>query len=118
MTPLIDVVFILLVFFMLVSSFLDWRTIALSSAGPRAAAADARPSVLVELHADGLRLDGRPVGAEALVAAVRTRLSALSDGAVLVRPAGAVTLQDTVALLDRLAAGGVGEVRMIKGPER
>ena len=31
LTPLIDVVFILLVFFMLASSFLDWRSIDLST---------------------------------------------------------------------------------------
>ena len=30
LTPLIDVVFILLVFFMLASSFLDWRSIDLT----------------------------------------------------------------------------------------
>ena len=31
LTPLIDVVFILLVFFMLASSFLDWRSITLAA---------------------------------------------------------------------------------------
>ena len=31
LTPLIDVVFILLVFFMLASSFLDWRAIDLTA---------------------------------------------------------------------------------------
>ena len=34
LTPLIDVVFILLVFFMLTSTFLDWRPIELNAPGP------------------------------------------------------------------------------------
>jgi len=36
LTPLVDVVFILLVFFMLASSFLDWRVRPVAVAGPAA----------------------------------------------------------------------------------
>ena len=42
LTPLIDVVFILLVFFMLASSFLDWRSIDLNAPAQAAAMANNR----------------------------------------------------------------------------
>src|SRR5690606_18422295 len=55
LTPLIDVVFILLVFFMLASSFLDWRAIDLRAPGP-AAGASLEGVLYVEVRDDGLRL--------------------------------------------------------------
>ena len=54
LTPLIDVVFILLIFFMLASSFRDWRSINLRTATlGNAAGAASTGSVLVKLRADG-----------------------------------------------------------------
>jgi len=61
LTPLIDVVFILLVFFMLASSFMDWRTLSLDTRAARApaAASEATPFV-VQIRGETLALNGTP----------------------------------------------------------
>ncbi len=115
LTPLIDVVFILLVFFMLASSFLDWRAIALNA--PAAAKGGASPegALLVEVRADGLRLGAERLGLEALAERVAAQLRAAPDRRVLVRPDAGVPLQRAVEVLDRLSAAGATEIALIRG---
>ncbi len=108
LTPLIDVVFILLVFFMLASSFLDWRSIGLDTpTRGRDAPADAPSVLVIDVASDGLRLDGRAATLDRVAGVVTDRLAHDPDQRVLVRPAAGVTLQRTVVVLDRLAGLGV-----------
>lgn len=116
LTPLIDVVFILLVFFMLASSFADWRSLRLAVAEPAGGAPSAEGAVLVDLRTDGLRLGGAPVAAEAFEARLAARLAAEPDLRVLVRPARGVSVQDTVTLMDRLEALGVSRAALLAAP--
>lgn len=107
LTPLIDVVFILLVFFMLASSFLDWRSFDLALPAADAAPVDAEVEpVVVRIAADGsLRLDDERVAADALIDRVAALL-ADGDRPVRVRTADAAPVQATVDTLDRLRAAG------------
>ena len=58
-TPLIDVVFLLLVFFMLATSFLEEEALILRLAAGPAAAAKPVETIVVEAHADrSVRLNG------------------------------------------------------------
>lgn len=106
LTPLIDVVFILLVFFMLVSSFVEWRAIAVDTpptvtlAEPDADASDVHR---LEVYPDGrLRLDGEPVNLQT----VAQRVGDAPEGPVHVVPMPGLTLQPLVTVLDRIAAAG------------
>ncbi|MBB4267046.1 ExbD/TolR family protein [Roseospira visakhapatnamensis] len=113
LTPLIDVVFILLVFFMLASSFLDWRSIGLDTPTKgRGAPADAATTLLVDVEGDRLRLDGRVVTLDRIAGVVTDRLAADPDQRVLVRPATGVSLQRAVMVLDRLAGLGVTNIAL------
>lgn len=114
LTPLIDVVFILLVFFMLASSFLDWRSITLSAPSAGASAAPMEGAVLIEIRPSGLRLAGRTLSLDALEAGVRVRLAEKPDQAVFVKPASGIPLQDAVVVLDRLSAAGVTRLSLIR----
>ena len=119
LTPLIDVVFILLVFFMLASSFQDWRAIELVT--PARAEAPGVPmegALLVEVRPDGLRLSTEPVSLEALVDRVGRRVIGQPDVRVLVKPAYGVELQEMVQVLDALAATGVTGLSLIRDPDR
>ena len=108
LTPLIDVVFILLVFFMLASSFLDWRAIELAPPGEGANAyATHSGAMLIDVAGDGLRLGGQPIEPAALRVRVQRRLAEKPDQPVVVRPAAGVPLQQVITLLDRLSAIGV-----------
>ncbi|MEM6546282.1 MAG: biopolymer transporter ExbD [Pseudomonadota bacterium] len=115
MTPLIDVVFILLVFFMLASSFLDWRSIRLSSSGQPGQASSVEGALLVDLTEAGPRLSGERLTQEELEARIADRLSAKPDQRILVRPANDVDMQRMVGLLDRLAAAGAINVALMPG---
>lgn len=116
LTPLIDVVFILLVFFMLASSFLDWRSIALSTPVETRAGVAVEGALLVEVGADGrLRLSGETLDEAALVARLAARVVARPGRRVLLRAERGVALQRTVALLDRIAGAGIADVALVRG---
>jgi biopolymer transport protein ExbD len=114
LTPLIDVVFILLIFFMLASSFLNWRAIALDAPGRAAASPSMEGALLVEIRDDGLRLGGETVSLDRLVRRAADSLAKKPDRRVLVRPAKGVAVQEVVVVLDRLAAAGVGNMSLIR----
>lgn len=118
LTPLIDVVFILLVFFMLASSFLDWRAIELDAPGRAAAGASLEGALLVEVRSNGLRLSGETVSLDALEARVRERVAAQPDQRVIVKPAAGVALQEAVDVLERLTQAGVSDLSLIRDPAR
>ena len=118
LTPLIDVVFILLVFFMLASSFLDWRAIDLTAPAKASGAGRMEGALLVEIRSDGLRLAGEALQERALLRRVTSRLLEKPGQKVLVRPAAGVALQDAIRLLDGLAAAGATDLSLIRERER
>ncbi len=115
LTPLIDVVFLLLMFFMLASTFAKYSVVDVSLAGSQGArqAAQARP-VLLTVGADGaLRLNGEGITA----AEIGDRLHALAGGErmpVIVRPSADARSQDIVTALERATAAGVGSVSLAR----
>ena len=116
LTPLIDVVFILLVFFMLASSFVDWRAIELAapSAETSGAGGLVEGALLVEVRADGLRFAGETLPLSTIAERVAARLAAAPDTAVLVKPVPGVTLQSSVTVLDRLAKTGAVNLSLVR----
>ena len=119
LTPLIDVVFILLLFFMLASSFQDRRAIELvAPAGAGAAGVPMEGALLVEVRPDGLRLSAERVSLDVLAARMGERVARHPDVRVLVKPARGVVLQETVRVLDALAAAGVTGLSLIRDPHR
>ena len=113
LTPLIDVVFILLVFFMLASSFLDWRSIDLDPPAKAGTGGGLKGAMLIEIQRDGLRLAGRDMSLEALQRKLTTRLAEDPTQRVLVKAGGDVRLQRTVSVLDVLAGTGVSNLSLI-----
>lgn len=65
MTPLIDVIFLLLLFFMLSSTFSRFADVKLATAGAGGAAAESRP-VFVQLSAETLTVNGQVHALDAL----------------------------------------------------
>ncbi|MDF3415100.1 biopolymer transporter ExbD [Sulfitobacter sp. M57] len=66
MTSLIDVIFLLLLFFMLTSTFSKFAEVELSAAGAGAVASPDAPPLFMQLGADDVRLNGDPVALDAL----------------------------------------------------
>jgi biopolymer transport protein ExbD len=116
LTPLIDVVFILLVFFMLASNFLDWRSIRLTAAAPGGVAAPGMVgAMLVEVRPEGVRLSGQPMAPDALAARLAARVETHPETRVLVSPAGGVEMQRVIDLLDGLSAAGIPRLDLVRG---
>ncbi|MEM6678576.1 MAG: biopolymer transporter ExbD [Pseudomonadota bacterium] len=115
LTPLIDVVFILLVFFMLASSFLDWRSIELTSAGRPGGAPGVEGALLVELTPEGPRLSGERLNLASLGARLTSRVATKPDQRVLIRPVAGVDMQRMVTLLDTIAAAGITDIALMPG---
>lgn len=107
LTPLIDVVFILLVFFMLASTFTQWRAMELAVPAEATAPDPDQPAPLVvSVVADGLRLDNEPLSLDALVERVGAAVDAEPERGIIVRPGDDVRLQRVVTVMERLNAAG------------
>ena len=114
LTPLIDVVFILLVFFMLASSFLDWRSVTLDAPQETGRSSSMEQALLIEVRRDGLRLAGETLSLENIARRAARAIAKKADRVVLVRPDDGVPVQDVVMVVDALAAAGVGNLSLIR----
>lgn len=115
LTPLIDVVFILLVFFMLATSFMSWRTLELGVA-QAGGQNEMKGTILVELRKDGLRLAGRPLSHDTLIDNLASRFKSNPDQPVLIKPETGVALQRAVDLVERISAAGGQKVSFLSAP--
>ncbi len=106
LTPLIDVIFLLLLFFMLSSTFLRFGAVEVSATGPSRAVSGAQGvTALLKLRHDGsLSLNGAPVAAGALVPAL-AQLAAGGTGRVLFTAERGASVQALVEALEVLQAG-------------
>jgi biopolymer transport protein ExbD len=114
LTPLIDVVFILLVFFMLASSFMDWHAINLDTApAARTAVAETEPMVIA-VRGDEVLLNNTPLALDALVAKALARQPA--DQPVSLQPLERTRVQQLVRVLDALNAAGIAPLKLVDDP--
>lgn len=114
LTPMIDVVFLLLVFFMLASRFGGESGLRLSAAIPGQGVAWSGPPRLVEVGPAGeTRLNGVALASASLAAALAPLLGS-PDDAVVLRARGGASLQDLVATADQLRAAGIRQLILAK----
>jgi biopolymer transport protein ExbD len=103
LTPMIDVVFLLLVFFMLAARFGPDQALPLvlgAGAGPWQG-----PPRLVDVGPAGQRLNGVEVTPEALVARLVPLVTSTGD-AIVLRPDAGASLQRLVDVIGTLTAAG------------
>ena len=113
LTPMIDVVFLLLVFFMLAARFGVEQAIPLDVG--RGAGAWEGPPRLVDILPEGQRLNGVAVSPEALVAGLAPLVSAPGDPVILRAQDGAA-LQRLVDVMETLAAAGYTGLVLMEAP--
>ncbi len=110
--PLIDVVFLMLIFFMLTSTFIDTTSIdlSMSRSGPSAGAGD---MLLVDVRRDGeLRLNGLTLGLDDLGPELAARAGAKVDTPVALRAEARVPVQRLVAVMDSIQGVGMSNIRL------
>ncbi|MGR3270400.1 biopolymer transporter ExbD [Thalassococcus profundi] len=111
LTPMIDVVFLLLVFFMLAARFGAPDAIGTGIAG---SGGDwSGPPRLVTLRPGTLLLNGQPVAADALPAALLALMQTPTDP-VLLRPEAGADVQALLDLMTQLRAAGLTGLSVVE----
>lgn len=111
LTPMIDVIFLLLVFFMLASRFGTDRALPLSATG--VGGAYSGPPRLVELSPSGLLLNGRPIAPDALASALAPLMQGPQD-IIILRPRDGADLQSLVTVMDILSTAGFTRLVLVE----
>ncbi len=103
LTPLIDVVFILLIFFMLVTNFTRHAGITLNVAQEEDVVDLQQTSSLIKISAAGtLYFNQQETDLEQLVGLVKENLSKNAKHIFFIQPADDLPLQNTILVLDEL----------------
>ncbi len=124
-TPLVDVMMILLIFFMVTSTYLDLDMVPLVGGDRAAGEQSTAPTVtgnqtdstslLVRLAADGsVHVSGQSVSLAGLSSVIKVRVTTRPSTPVLVLPSGAATTQSLVSLIDAIAEAGARNVRVVR----
>lgn len=107
LTPMIDVVFLLLVFFMLVSRFGADRVLPLAAA--QAGAGYAGPPRLVDIAPQEVRLNGVIIAPDALAQGLAGLMTS-PDDLVVLRPVDGADVQALVVVMETLSAAGLSRL--------
>lgn len=113
MTPLVDVMMILLVFFMVTSTYLDLDMMPMvqSEAEGVAAPSGPAPTLLIRITSDGeARLRGQPLSVSALARA----LQAQPNARVLILPSGGANVQGLVSAIETATRAGAENLRVVR----
>jgi len=117
MAPLIDVVFLLLIFFLLTSSFVSRRAVDLNLPGSDTAVAVAEAPVLVRIFADGsIRVGDDRVAEDSLAGIIAMRIARTPDRQVAVEADRDVDVQRLLTVLDAVRSGGGESISLMTKP--
>jgi biopolymer transport protein ExbD len=109
LTPMLDVVFIMLIFFIVTTSFIKESGVDIER--PESSAASPRPDaqVLIAVTPEGaVWVDGKPVDVHRVGQQVAGMLS--DDGAVVIQADRASTTGLLIEVMDRLKQAGVDQI--------
>lgn len=104
MTSLIDVIFLLLLFFMLSSTFARFAEIEVSGGVASSTAAGERPDVLLRYDGVEWRVNGLAIADDALEGELARLSDAGAETAVLL-VRGEMTSQDLISAVERIGTG-------------
>lgn len=111
--PLIDVVFLLLVFFMLASSFIEPTSIDLSIPQPADGAPSTTEPLVLDVSVSGaVSLNGLALALDQIGPELGGRVGNRLDRAVTVRAEATVPVQILVTVMDRVRSSGLNNIRL------
>jgi biopolymer transport protein ExbD len=112
-TPLIDVVFQLLIFFLLTTSFVNLKNFDLMLPGDRSGSFQPASAFFVRVRNDGsVSIDGRSVELDRLNVEIAERLEGNTSRNVLLGVDEDVPIQILVTVMEKIRGGGALNVRM------
>lgn len=119
LVPMIDVLLILLVFFMVTSTYLNLDMIPAvrqqDDTAPQGAAPEAGRTLMIRLGQDGIAtVRGRPITAAGLAGLIGETLAADPLAQIVVLPSGAATTQALISVMDAATQAGAVRLRVIR----
>lgn len=114
LTPLIDVVFILLIFFMLASSFTKWHSVEVNSSSNMGGSLKTDlPPFLVQVATDKLLLNNNEITLSRLLKKAKVKPS---EQAIILQPLGDTPVQALIDILDVLSEQGITPLQLVQDP--
>lgn len=121
LVPMIDVLMILLVFFMVTSTYLDLDMIPMAErrdeapAPPASGPGGGAARLLIRLGADGrAHVQGQSFAPAGVAEVIAARLAAAPELEVIVLPSGGAEVQALVSVMDAAVAAGAARVRIVR----
>lgn len=113
LTPLIDVIFILLIFFMLASTLEDHGRMPLGITETGASGDRPDDGIRIELLSEGVRINGQRTRAANVVTTVQRRMDEAPGSPVTIRSHDGVTLQRLLETVSDLRAVGIDDLSLV-----
>lgn len=114
LTPLIDVVFLLLIFFMLASTFLKFSAVPISGARSGGASGNLSEIALIQIRGTrDIRINGKTVGLSGVLPQINELIGKGVTRAVI-QPAKSATVQDLVKVLEVAKASQLKSVVVVQ----
>ncbi len=111
--PLIDIVFLLLVFFMLTSTFMVPEAIELELPESSSSAVIDITPIIVAINQEGLlALNGEQIEKDALRGAIEKLLAADADATITLKSDATTQVQSLLAVMDEIRAAGGTDVAL------
>ncbi|WP_394689537.1 ExbD/TolR family protein [Hoeflea sp.] len=106
LTPLIDVIFLLLLFFMLTSTFSRYSEVSLAGGGSGESGAASRPDVILSVTEGELKLNGNPEPLDSVVSRLEELKQAGAERLLIIVSPDAVA-QDFVSVMAEVNRSGM-----------
>jgi len=111
LTSLIDIVFLLLVYFLLTTNFMADEGIDVKLPRAEASRIQARKDITIHVNAEGrVFLDDRAVTLKELFQEIRSRIEGMEDRLVTIKADRSVLLDQAVNVMDVAKAAGAGRL--------
>ena len=114
LTPLIDVVFLLLIFFMLASTFLKFSAVSISGARSGGTSGNLSEIALIQIRGtEDIRINGKTVALKGVLPQI-DELVAKGVTRAVIQPAQKATVQDLVKVLEVAKASELKSVVVVQ----
>ena len=111
--PLIDVVFLLLIFFMLASTFIEPKSVELMLGSGTTQTVTAVDPLEIDVANDGsIRLNGLRLAVEQLTVEIAARIKGDPNRIVTIRAEAEIPVQRLIQVMDQVRSAGTNKLRL------
>ena len=111
--PLIDVVFLLLIFFMLASTFIEPKSVELMLGSGTTQTVTAVDPLEIDVATDGsIRLNGLRLSVEQLTVEIAARIKGDPNRIVTIRAEAEIPVQRLIQVMDQVRSAGTNNLRL------